>query len=171
MKLYAAVIALTAVMVLSCTADPQQETPSAGNPSDTSQSTAQNQGNTVNTDRVQDMQSRLRNGQNSGDSTQPQRFRVNIEPYASFLDEDGYLSFDGISTDELTRVLGEAPVVVRQAVPGAPVRREVRVYLPYEQDSTGLYIFIRNEEVEFFTMDTFLGLANSSVISEYFANN
>jgi len=168
MKLHAAAIALTAVIVLSCTADPQQQMPSAGAPSDT---TAQNQGTTVNSDRVQDLQSRLRNVPDSGDSSQPQRFRLNTEPYVNFLDEDGYLSLEGVTSDELTRVLGEAPVLVRQAVPGAPVRREVRVYLPYEQDSTGLFVFIRNEKVEFFTMDTFLGLANSSIINEYFANN
>lgn len=120
--------------------------------------------------RVSDAQQRLRDRQQPSDASEPMRHRLNVAPFDYFTDSDGYLSLEGVTDTRLDEVLGKAPIVVRQAVDGAPLRREVRVYLPYEEDSTGLYIFIRNNRVERFRLDTFLGLANSSIIQDYFQN-
>ncbi|MCC5925138.1 MAG: hypothetical protein JJU41_01140 [Bacteroidetes bacterium] len=122
-------------------------------------------------DRVSDAQQRLRNQQqtdsNDGVST---RYALNVEPYNYFLNDDGFLELSGVSDAKLDQVLGTSPVLVRQSVEGAPIRREVRVYFPYEKDSTGLIIYIKNNRVEEFRMDTFLGLANSTIIEDYFQN-
>jgi hypothetical protein len=91
-------------------------------------------------------------------------------PYSHFNDQDGYTNFVGVDLSEIQRVLGDPPVLVRQSVAGAPIRKEVRVYFPYEEDSTGLYLYIKNEKVEAFRLDTFLGLQNSGVL-EYFSSN
>jgi hypothetical protein len=119
------------------------------------------------TDRVRDAQQRLRDrdqAQNPEPSDEPRRYRLEIAPFNSFNDADGYFDITGASLQEVQRVLGEPPVLVRQGREGAPMRREVRVYFPYEEDSTGLYLYFVNETVESFRLDTFLGLANSDVM-------
>ncbi|MCH8495373.1 MAG: hypothetical protein LAT57_07040 [Balneolales bacterium] len=118
-------------------------------------------------DRVRRAQDRLRNQQKNDSSQEKQRYKMDQEPYNKFADSDGYVDFVGASLSQIQDVLGDPPVLVRQSRDGAPVRKEVRVYFPYEEDSTGLYLYFLNEEVESFRLDTFLGLANSNII-EYF---
>lgn len=136
-----------------------------------SEDTVQTQSDVRNANRVSDAQQRLQDRQRTADLgsavDSDRRYRMQAEPYNAFNDQDGYLQLVGVTVDRLDEVLGEPPVLVRQSVEGAPVRREVRVYMPYEKDSTGLYIYIRNEEVVSFRLDTFMGLANSSVL-EFF---
>lgn len=120
-------------------------------------------------DRIADtrerLQRRLEDSQTG--TSEPMRYRLDVAPYSKFLDEEGYLSLNGRSLSDLQAHLGDPPVLVRQSVPNAPLRREVRVYMPYEKDPTGLYIFIENERVVNFRMDEFNGLRNSSLL-DYF---
>ena len=120
-------------------------------------------------DRISSIQNRLQKDADRGESSE-QRFRMTNTPYSHFNDQDGYTNFVGVDLSEIQRVLGDPPVLVRQSVAGAPIRKEVRVYYPYEEDSTGLYLYIKNEIVEAFRLDTFLGLQNSGVL-EYFSSN
>lgn len=130
------------------------------------------------TDRASELQQRLRNAMqqngassestagtagNSSDTAEISMFTMQIAPYNAFLDANGYLSLAGVSLDRIQTELGDAPVVVRMARPGAPLRREVRVYFPYDEDPTGLYIFIRNESVVSFRLDEFSGLENPAI--------
>lgn len=120
-------------------------------------------------ERISSIQNRLQKDTDEGESVE-QRFRMTNAPYSNFNDQDGYTNFVGVDLLEIQRVLGDPPVLVRQSVVGAPIRKEVRVYFPYEEDSTGLYLYIKNEKVEAFRLDTFLGLQNSDVL-EYFSSN
>lgn len=96
------------------------------------------------------------------------RYRLDVAPFNRFADNNGYVNFIGVSLDRIQQVLGDAPIVVRQSIPGAPVRKEVRVYMPYQEDLTGLYLFIENEVVQDFRMDEFNGIQNSSIM-DYFS--
>jgi hypothetical protein len=132
-------------------------------------------------DRITAMQQRLRDQQaqaagtgdetsTSSPSTDPSgsgRYRLNVAPYNQFADTNGFLNFTGTSLSAVQEQLGDAPVVVRMSRPGAPLRREVRVYFPFEEDPTGLYLFFRNEVVVSFKMDEFSGLQNPA-IAEFF---
>lgn len=60
--------------------------------------------------------------------------------------------------------MGDAPIVVKQSIKDAPIRKEVRVYMPYAEDTTGLYLFIQNEIVLDFKLDEFNGIQYSSVM-------
>lgn len=126
--------------------------------------------------RVAARQQQLRDAQNPDQGSEPDdaefspvgRYRLDVAPYNQFADKDGYVNFIGVGLDRIQQVLGEAPIIVRQSVAGAPVRKEVRVYLPYQEDATGLYLFIQNEVVQDFRMDEFNGIQNSSIL-DYFS--
>lgn len=122
-------------------------------------------------DRISSAQQKLRDQlEQSSDDDQPQSpstYRLDVAPYNYFADRDGFVSFQGRTLEEIQHILGEAPIVVKQSVPGAPIRKEVRVYLPYKEDPTGLYLFIQNEVVLDFKLDEFNGIQNSSVL-EFF---
>lgn len=126
--------------------------------------------------RVAARQQQLRDAQNPDQDSAPDetefspvgRYRLDVAPYNQFADKDGYVNFIGVELERIQQVLGDAPIVVRQSVPGAPVRKEVRVYMPYQEDATGLYLFIQNEVVQDFRMDEFNGIRNSSIL-DYFS--
>jgi hypothetical protein len=146
------------------TVDNQIQHPDAPEPvlSDTDGASA-----TPSPDRIRDAQQRLRDRnqpENPAPSDDQLRYRLDFAPYNQFNDIDGYFDITGATLQEIQSVLGEPVALVRQGREGAPVRREVRVYYPYQEDSTGLYLYIVNGIVEEFRLDTFMGLANSDVL-------
>jgi hypothetical protein len=91
-------------------------------------------------------------------------YRLQVPPYDQFLNEEGYLDLLGRTLDEIDQVLGSSPILVRQSIQGAPIRKEIRVYLPYEEDSTGLYLYFENERVVAFKLDEFNGIIHSGLL-------
>jgi hypothetical protein len=100
------------------------------------------------------------------DGAQP-KYRITLAPYSTFLNKEGFLDFTNISLSKINAILGEAPVSLRIGRPGAPVIREIRVYFPYEEDPTGLFLFFRNETLVSFRMDEFNGIT-SPLIQDFF---
>ena len=126
------------------------------------------QSNTSN--RIEDAQQKLRDQLGEGNDGQNQtapKYRLDVEPYNYFADSEGYVTFKGRTLAEIQQILGDAPIVVKQSIKGAPIRKEVRVYMPYSEDATGLYLFIQNEIVQDFRLDEFNGIQNSSIL-EFF---
>jgi hypothetical protein len=119
------------------------------------------------TDRIARTQQELLDRQTSQSISKPVGYKLDFEPYKYFTDANGYLNLLNVDINEVDRILGAAPVVMKQSREGAPVRREVRVYMPYDEDPTGLYIYFLNDKVESFRMDEFNGITNSSIL-EYF---
>lgn len=97
----------------------------------------------------------------------PPKYRITLAPYSTFLNKEGFLDFTKVSLMKIQTVLGEAPVSLRIGRPGASDIREVRVYFPYEEDPTGLFLFFRNETVVSFRMDEFSGIS-SPLIQDFF---
>ena len=91
------------------------------------------------------------------------RYRLDLPPYNTFVDQEGFLDFSNVSATKIQSVLGDAPVIIRIARPGATLRREIRVYFPYEEDPTGLFLFLRNETVVSFRLDEFNGLSSPQI--------
>ncbi len=94
-------------------------------------------------------------------------YRLDVAPYHTFLNTDGFLDLNGRTMNEIDEALGDAPIVVKQSIKGAPIRKEIRIYMPYQDDSTGLYIFFENEMVIEFKMDEFNGIIQSGIL-DYF---
>lgn len=92
------------------------------------------------------------------------KYRLEVPPYNTFLNDEGYLDLLGKSMSDIDEVFGEAPIVAKQSIKGAPIRKEIRVYMPYQEDSTGLYIFFENEIVIEFKMDEFNGIIQSGLL-------
>ena len=137
---------------------------------DSSESDTMNSSTQSNTnDRIKNAQQKLRDemGTGIGGQQSTPKYRLNVEPFNYFADAEGYVSFKGRSLSEIQHILGDAPIIVKQSIKGAPIRREVRVYMPYSEDATGLYLFIQNEIVQDFKLDEFNGIQNSSIL-EFF---
>jgi hypothetical protein len=190
-KLFA-VLAISAVL-LACSGSPSSDSGSNGNSAATADQLAPRAESTEQTefsaepsdaaetsgdareDRIAALQQRLREQQSETafsdspnaelvtDPMNTNRFRLTISPYNHFTDSAGFLNFTNVTLQNVQQQLGDAPVLVRMSRQGAPLRREVRVYFPYEEDSTGLYLFFRNEVVVAFQMDEFNGLSNPAI--------
>jgi hypothetical protein len=144
------------------TASDSVEVESESQPNGTTEAVGDSQ-NTSN--RISEIQDRLIPIQTpDSDSASEQRYQLDVVPFNRFLNEAGYLDLVGKKMSEIDEVLGEAPVVVRQSIKGAPMRKEIRVYFPYQEDSTGLYIFFENETIVEFKMDEFNGIIQSGIL-------
>ena len=70
------------------------------------------------------------------------------------------INMDGLTREELIGVLGCPPHVIRMtSVIGADNNRELWVYHPYDQDPTGLYIWLKGEVFHDSTLNEFNGFA------------
>lgn len=116
-------------------------------------------------DRIAAIQDRLvpKNSPDSEQTDSP-KYRLEVPPYNTFLNSAGYLDMLGQSMSDIDAILGAAPIVVRQSIQGAPIRKEIRVYLPYLEDSTGLYLVFENETIIEFKMDEFNGIIQSGIL-------
>jgi hypothetical protein len=177
-------IGLIAWMSISCTeSEPGQDSSISGTEFSVADSTSMelpyesvasqmidtsNESNT--NDRIENAQQKLRDQLDEGNTGQNQtapKYRLDVEPYNYFADSEGYVRFRGRTLAEIQKKLGDAPIVVKQSIKDAPIRKEVRVYMPYAEDTTGLYLFIQNEIVLDFKLDEFNGIQNSSIL-EFF---
>jgi hypothetical protein len=68
------------------------------------------------------------------------------------------ISLDGLTREELTDVLGCPPHVIRMtSVVSADNNRELWVYHPYDEDPTGLYVWLKGDVFHESTLDEFNG--------------
>src|SRR5690606_31961497 len=100
----------------------------------------------------------------NNETSETPKYKLEVAPYNQFLNNEGLLDLLASSMTEIDAVLGESPIVARKSIKGAPIRKEIRVYMPYHEDSTGLYIFFENEIVIEFKMDEFNGIIQSGLL-------
>ncbi len=112
---------------------------------------------------------RDRNG--NGDNDRPV---VTIPPevinpqYKPLLNENNELILTGRSVDELLELIGEPMSMIRQGQRGSGWHKEVWVLPIYQEDSTGLYIYIQNGQVADWRLDTFVGIRSHPQLLEWF---
>ena len=80
--------------------------------------------------------------------------------FSALLNEDNELIVSGRSVDELLELIGEPPHMLRQGHRGSGWHKEVWILPIYQEDSTGLYIYIQNGQVSDWRLDTFVGVGN-----------
>ncbi|MFU8861575.1 MAG: lipoprotein [Cyclonatronaceae bacterium] len=84
--------------------------------------------------------------------------------FRSIIGDDNRPSVMGKNTSEVDAILGEPRALVRQTAANPEFSREVRIYLPYDEDPTGFYIYFRGGEVVDERLDEFNGLYGSTVL-------
>jgi hypothetical protein len=88
--------------------------------------------------------------------------------YKPLLNENNELVVSGRSVDELLELIGEPMSMIRQGQRGSGWHKEVWVLPIYQEDSTGLYIYIQNGKVADWRLDTFVGIGNHPQLLEWF---
>lgn len=88
--------------------------------------------------------------------------------YRPLLNENNELLLTGRTVDELLELIGEPMSMLRQGQRGSGWHKEVWVLPIYQEDSTGLYIYIQNGKVADWRLDTFVGLRSHPQLLEWF---
>lgn len=63
-------------------------------------------------------------------------------------------------------LLGEPPVLLRSIAANPAANREIWIYLPEEEDPTGLYLFFKGNRLTASRLDEFNGLLNSGLLDD-----
>ncbi|UMZ74060.1 hypothetical protein [Natranaerofaba carboxydovora] len=72
-------------------------------------------------------------------------------------------TLEGESISTVRGILGEPPFLVRSIAVEEENNREVWVYLPHEEDPTGLYLFFKGNRLDSSRLDEFPGLPASYI--------
>jgi len=72
----------------------------------------------------------------------------------------------GKSIDEVRDLLGEPPVLLQSIARNPEFNREIWVFMPFEEDPTGLYIFFKGDRVSGSRVDEFNGIVNSGLLDD-----
>lgn len=70
----------------------------------------------------------------------------------------------GETTSRVRELLGEPPVLIRQIAASPEFNREIWVYMPFEEDPTGLYLFFKGNQLTSSRKDEFPGLYNAGLL-------
>ncbi|TVQ74643.1 MAG: hypothetical protein EA363_01450 [Balneolaceae bacterium] len=88
--------------------------------------------------------------------------------YKPLLNEHNELVVSGRSVDELLELIGEPMSMIRQGQRGSGWHKEVWILPIYQEDSTGLYLYIENNQVADWRLDTFVGIGSHPQLLEWF---
>ncbi len=72
----------------------------------------------------------------------------------------------GRSVTDLREILGEPPVLVRSIATNPQFNREIWVFMPFDQDPTGLYLFFKAGQLIGSRLDEFPGLHGSGLLDD-----
>lgn len=107
-------------------------------------------------DKISSIQDRLR--QNEDTLSADPGYRIDQPRFDSFRTETGTVRFEGKTLAEITSALGE-PFSSRESG-----NKSVLLYRVYPDDSTALYLFMKDDVVEQFRLDEFNGWDGSSAL-------
>lgn len=82
------------------------------------------------------------------------------EGWEEYFPEEGDSTLKGNSWLKVKTILGEPSVLIRQG------DKEVWVFMPFDQDPTGLYLFFKEDKLLKHRLDEFNGLSNSLIDNE-----
>ncbi len=101
------------------------------------------------------------NGDNNTDISQTPR-----EGWDAYFPDPESTTLEGESVEQVRSLLGDPPVLLRSIAANPVYNREIWIYLPYEEDPTGLYIFFKGNQVIGNRLDEFTGLYNSGLLDD-----
>ncbi len=68
---------------------------------------------------------------------------------------------------KVERILGPPPFLVRSTAVKPQFSREIWIFLPYDEDPTGLYVYFKGGRVHKSRLDEFNGLPGSAIFSDH----
>lgn len=68
--------------------------------------------------------------------------------------------------EDVRNVLGEPPYLIRSIAANSQYNREIWIYVPYDEDPTGLYLFFKGNRLMESRLDEFGGLYNSGLLDD-----
>lgn len=85
--------------------------------------------------------------------------------------EEYFPSFDqttlrGETTEAVKELLGRPPYLIRSIAVNPEFSREIWVFIPYEEDPTGLYLFFQGHQLTASRLDEFQGLHRSDLLGD-----
>lgn len=101
--------------------------------------------------------------------SQPQQPEISRKPkpgWERYFPSPTKTTLTGRLVNEVKTLLGEPPVLVRSIAANPEYSREVWIYLPYEDDPTGLYIYFKGGRVVKTRLDEFNGLEGSAIFED-----
>lgn len=140
-----ALIVCATLLVASCSSSPKPES----KPVEPQAETAP--------DKISSIQDRLR--QADEDLSPDPDYRIDLPRFDAFRTEAGTVRFEGKTLVDITSALGE-PFTSRES--GS---KSVLLYRVYPDDSTALYLFMKDDVVEQFRLDEFNGWDGSSALN------
>jgi hypothetical protein len=140
-----ALIVSATLLVASCSSTPETES----KPAESQAVTAP--------DKISSIQDRLRE---ADDSLAPDPgYKIDLPRFDAFRTEAGTVRFEGKTLAEVTSALGD-PFTSRESG-----NKSVLLYRVYPDDSTALYLFLKDDVVEQFRLDEFNGWEGSSALN------
>jgi hypothetical protein len=103
------------------------------------------------------LQARL-DEQSAGITPQPK------EGWEQYFPQPETTTLTGESTQAVEALLGRPPVLIRQVASVPTASREIWVYMPFEEDPTGLYLFFKGDRLDSSRLDEFSGLYGSGLL-------
>ncbi|EEG78630.1 hypothetical protein [Dethiobacter alkaliphilus] len=73
----------------------------------------------------------------------------------------------GESVWTVRRILGNPPYKIRSTAVFPAANREIWVFTPYDNDSTGLYLYFKGNQLDSFRLDTFTGFYGSDLLDDH----
>lgn len=140
-----ALIVSATLFVASCSSTPETESKPAESQAETAP------------DKISSIQDRLRE---ADDSLAPDPgYKIDLPRFDAFRTEAGTVRFEGKTLAEVTSALGD-PFTSRESG-----NKSVLLYRVYPDDSTALYLFMKDDVVEQFRLDEFNGWEGSSALN------
>jgi hypothetical protein len=68
--------------------------------------------------------------------------------------------------EDVRNALGEPPYLIRSIAVNPQYNREIWIYVPYDEDPTGLYLFFKGNRLTESRLDEFNGLHNSGLLDD-----
>ena len=140
-----ALIVSATLFVASCSSTPETESKLVDSQAETAP------------DKISSIQDRLRE---ADDSLAPDPgYKIDLPRFDAFRTEAGTVRFEGKTLAEVTSALGD-PFTSRESG-----NKSVLLYRVYPDDSTALYLFMKDDVVEQFRLDEFNGWEGSSALN------
>lgn len=101
------------------------------------------------------------NGNNETDISRAPR-----EGWEAYFPDPESTTLEGEAVERVRNLLGEPPVLLRSIAANPAYNREIWIYMPEEEDPTGLYIYFKGNQVIGSRLDEFNGLYNSGLLED-----
>jgi type II secretory pathway pseudopilin PulG len=93
-------------------------------------------------------------------------FRAPRQGWEEYFPDPDSTTLEGEPVERVRSLMGEPPVLLRSIAANPVYNREIWIYMPYEEDPTGLYIYFKGNRVIGSRLDEFNGLYNSGLLDD-----